>query len=151
MYLVDNEKFFESSSDYTILTSDAIITSVLSRNSNIETSVYISESSDSLNISAFVNVSYLNKDLSYRIPVEENAAFEMIALSPNVHLSKTCLIISDPLYGFKIIVYSGLNKGLILAEPLDKHTKLPDWIGEDVSQNERYSEANLAIYPYSLW
>ena len=64
MYLVDNEKFFESSSDYTILTSDAIITSVLSRNSNIETSVYISESSDSLNISAFANVRYLSKDLS---------------------------------------------------------------------------------------
>lgn len=51
--------------------------------------------------------------------------------------------------------FMGENEGLVLAEVElnhpDQPLTLPEWIGEEVSHDPRYYNANLAIHPYSQW
>lgn len=51
--------------------------------------------------------------------------------------------------------FSGENSGLVLAEVELEHPQqslsLPDWIGQEVSHDGRYFNANLARYPFSQW
>lgn len=56
---------------------------------------------------------------------------------------------------WEIDEFSGENQGLIVAEvELVDETQaiaLPDWIGAEVSHDDRYYNANLAKHPYSRW
>jgi CYTH domain-containing protein len=51
--------------------------------------------------------------------------------------------------------FLGENDGLILAEveleSEDQQFELPPWIGEDVTGDPRYFNANLVEHPYSAW
>lgn len=51
--------------------------------------------------------------------------------------------------------FLGDNAGLVVAEmeipSLQQRFDLPDWIGEEVTGDERYFNANLVRNPYSLW
>lgn len=51
--------------------------------------------------------------------------------------------------------FSGLNQGLVVAEvELSSSTQeilKPVWLGEEVSQDARYYNSNLAREPYSTW
>lgn len=51
--------------------------------------------------------------------------------------------------------FLGINQGLIVAE-VELHDSnqaidLPQWIGEDVSHDLRYYNANLAKHPFTQW
>ncbi len=56
---------------------------------------------------------------------------------------------------WEIDVFEGENKGLIMAEVELKHENqnvdLPEWIGEEVSNDSRYYNAWLSKNPYSKW
>ncbi|MEM9217334.1 MAG: CYTH domain-containing protein [Cyanobacteria bacterium P01_F01_bin.150] len=51
--------------------------------------------------------------------------------------------------------FRGDNEGLILAEvelsKADQAIDYPPWIGQEVSYDARYFNANLAQYPFSTW
>ena len=51
--------------------------------------------------------------------------------------------------------FIGENQGLILAEvelkDVNQKIAIPDWIGEEVTENEAYYNANLVINPYKNW
>lgn len=51
--------------------------------------------------------------------------------------------------------FMGENEGLIVAEveltEENQTIDLPDWIGEEVSHDSRYFNANLVKYPFSQW
>jgi adenylate cyclase len=51
--------------------------------------------------------------------------------------------------------FLGANQGLILAEveleSSDQIIDLPDWVGLEVSEDDRYYNASLAIHPYARW
>ena len=51
--------------------------------------------------------------------------------------------------------FGGANAGLILAEveltAADQAIKTPDWVGEEVTDDPRYFNVNLASRPYSMW
>jgi adenylate cyclase len=51
--------------------------------------------------------------------------------------------------------FSGENSGLIVAEVelQDEHQAiaLPDWIGQEVTEDPRYYNANLVNHPYQSW
>ncbi|MCU0431041.1 MAG: CYTH domain-containing protein [Cytophagaceae bacterium] len=53
---------------------------------------------------------------------------------------------------WEVDVFSGTNSGLILAEieliSEDEKIDLPDWIGEEVSTDVRYTNAYLCKHPY---
>jgi adenylate cyclase len=52
---------------------------------------------------------------------------------------------------WEVDVFEGANEGLVLAEVelerADEDVELPDWVGEDVSQDSRYRNACLAVQP----
>ncbi len=62
-----------------------------------------------------------------------------------------------PFEGFvwEVDEFAGVNAGLIVAEiELADETQAfakPDWIGEEVSGDPRYFNANLIAHPYSDW
>ncbi len=56
---------------------------------------------------------------------------------------------------FEVDVFSGENEGLILAEiELNSETESfekPNWLGEEVTNSERYYNAYLSKNPYKKW
>ena len=51
--------------------------------------------------------------------------------------------------------FHGVNEGLIVAEveleSEEQEFSRPDWIGEEVSEDPRYYNANLIANPYTTW
>ena len=47
------------------------------------------------------------------------------------------------------------NKGLIIAEielaDENENVSLPNWIGEEISTDEKYFNSNLSKVPFSIW
>lgn len=58
-------------------------------------------------------------------------------------------------YVWEVDEFFGANAGLVLAEiELPSETArfdLPDWLGEEVTADGRYTNAYLADHPYSTW
>lgn len=56
---------------------------------------------------------------------------------------------------WEVDVFEGSNAGLIVAEieldDEDETFEKPDWLGEEVSDDPRYYNMNLAKQPYSTW
>ncbi len=56
---------------------------------------------------------------------------------------------------FEVDVFAGVNDGLIVAEvelqTENESFEKPDWLGEEVTQDERYYNAYLSHHPYALW
>lgn len=51
--------------------------------------------------------------------------------------------------------FLGVNEGLVVAEVelehADQIVNLPEWIGEEVSEDPRYFNSNLVKTPFSVW
>ena len=47
------------------------------------------------------------------------------------------------------------NKGLIVAEieliKIDQKIKIPEWVTNEISKDQKYSNFNLALHPFTLW
>lgn len=56
---------------------------------------------------------------------------------------------------FEVDVFSGENQGLILAEVELRYESEaflePNWLGEEVSGDSRYYNANLVLHPFCKW
>ncbi len=56
---------------------------------------------------------------------------------------------------WEVDVFEGDNQGLVVAEveleDTDEQIDLPDWLGEDVSDDPRYLNASLVRHPYCQW
>ena len=56
---------------------------------------------------------------------------------------------------WEVDVFHDANEGLVVAEiELRSETEtfeLPDWVGEEVTSDKRYNNANLIDHPFSKW
>ena len=56
---------------------------------------------------------------------------------------------------WEIDVFEGDNAGLVVAEveleSEDQPVELPDWLGQEVSDDPRYYNVNLVLNPYRRW
>jgi adenylate cyclase len=56
---------------------------------------------------------------------------------------------------WEVDVFAGENAGLVVAEiELDDEADviaLPDWAGEEVTEDVRYYNSNLAVTPFNRW
>ena len=56
---------------------------------------------------------------------------------------------------WEVDVFEGANRGLVLAEievaDRDQRIAIPDWVGREVSGDERYLNSYLAATPYTSW
>ena len=94
--------------------------------------------------------------LEYDFPISKDDAKELI-----IHFCKTTLIektrhyVEHKGHTWEVDEFHGTNDGLIVAEieleSEDEKFEIPNWIGQEVTQDERYYNMNLAVHPYTSW
>ncbi|MCL9805984.1 CYTH domain-containing protein [Flavobacterium amniphilum] len=87
------------------------------------------------------------------IPVKE--AEQLLSLCEKGVIDKIRYEIPAGNHTYELDVFSGENKGLIIAEiELASETEeflKPDWLGEEVTGDEKYYNAYLSNHPYQNW
>jgi adenylate cyclase len=91
----------------------------------------------------------------FEYPIPKADALTILASMCPMQVSKHRTKVPVGAHVWEIDEFHGENDGLILAEieldsentPFDK----PHWIGEEVTQDGRYTNAYLANHPYSSW
>jgi CYTH domain-containing protein len=89
---------------------------------------------------------FSRSEFEYEIPLAD--AKDMAAGATGIVLDKTRYTVEHQGYVWEVDVYSGIYDGLVVAEvELQSETErppIPDWIGEDVTGDRRYSNAVMA-------
>ena len=92
-------------------------------------------------------------EFEYEIPIGD--AEELLKLAEQPILSKTRYLEQHGNRLWEIDVFAGENQGLVVAEVElpDEQAEVsrPDWLGQEVSGDVRYYNANLIKKPFSLW
>lgn len=92
-------------------------------------------------------------EYEYEIPRDD--AIAMMALCSQAPVSKTRYRLPVGRHEFEVDVFSGANEGLVIAEvelnSEDEAVELPAWVSEEVTEDARYYNSNLASLPFSQW
>ncbi len=92
-------------------------------------------------------------EYEYEIPVQD--AQELLLRCRKKVVEKTRYFVIHGDYTWEVDVFSGANKGLVVAElelsDEDEAFDRPDWLGAEVSSDARYYNSNLAEHPFSEW
>jgi CYTH domain-containing protein len=101
-----------------------------------------------------VNEGIARAEFEYEIPVADaNTLLDELCKRPLIEKDRYKI----PYAGltWEVDEFFGENAGLILAEveleSEDQTFDIPEWIGEDVSDDPRYYNANLIAHPYGTW
>ncbi len=93
-------------------------------------------------------------EFEYQIPVDD-AQHMLDELCQKPIIEKHRSTIEHGSLVWEVDEFHGVNEGLILAEvelqSADQQVDIPDWIGEEVSGDARYFNANLVKNPYTTW
>ncbi|WP_299489748.1 CYTH domain-containing protein [Acaryochloris sp. IP29b_bin.137] len=93
------------------------------------------------------------QEFEYKIPVADAQAMMNLCYPRVVEKTRYKIAVSDLIW--EIDEFSGTNQGLVLAEvelsAPDQSVILPDWVGQEVSDDPRYFNSYLAAHPYSTW
>jgi adenylate cyclase len=101
-----------------------------------------------------ITVGATRAEYEYEIPADE--AGEMLdVLCERPLIEKTRYRIEHQGLIWDVDEFDGDNAGLIIAEveleEEDQAMVLPDWVGEEVTDDPRYYNANLIANPYTTW
>ncbi len=94
------------------------------------------------------------QEFEYEIPLTEaNEMLDTLCHQPLIE--KTRFFVNHDRHLWEIDEFSGDNAGLIVAEvelkSLDENFSLPDWAGQEVTDDLRYYNNNLCKNPYKNW
>ncbi|MBF0357573.1 MAG: CYTH domain-containing protein [Magnetococcales bacterium] len=94
------------------------------------------------------------QEYDYEIPMDD--AEDMLNnLCEKPIIEKTRYVIKHDENTWEVDEFEGENKGLIIAEveltDAAQTFTIPDWIGDDVSDDNRYYNSNLIKNPYCKW
>ncbi|WP_316734862.1 CYTH domain-containing protein [Pedobacter aquatilis] len=100
-----------------------------------------------------ISIGATRLEYEYEIPTEE--AKELLDNFSEAELEKIRYEIAYKEKLWEIDVFSGNNSGLIVAEieleTEDEIFELPDWVAEEVTQEQKYFNSNLTKYPFKDW
>ena len=92
-------------------------------------------------------------EFEYEIPLEDGKA--ILAAFANIGTEKTRYCIPFRGNTWEVDVFAGPNRGLIVAEiELESENQIferPDWVGKEVTDDGRYTNAALAKVPFNNW
>ena len=93
-------------------------------------------------------------EFEYEIPVSD--AEQMLdALCEKPLIEKTRHWVEHKSMVWEIDEFWGENAGLVVAEielaRADQQIELPDWVGEEVTEDARYYNSNLIKHPFKTW
>lgn len=99
-------------------------------------------------------VGMVRPEFEYAIPLEDaETILSTLCQPPLIEKIRYRLPIDDVVW--EVDEFLGANAGLILAEvelmSPDQPVTLPDWVGEEVTYDQRYSNSNLARHPFTAW
>jgi CYTH domain-containing protein len=101
-----------------------------------------------------ITVGTTRREFEYPIPVED-ATTMLDELCERPLIEKTRHLLSHAEHTWEIDEFAGVNAGLVVAEvelnDAGEAVDLPDWVGEEVSHDPRYFNANLIAHPYTEW
>ena len=97
---------------------------------------------------------FTREEFEYSIPLED-AEMMLKNLCAHPLIQKIRYRIHWGNLVWEVDEFQGENEGLILAEvelsDEDEHFELPPWIDEEVTQDLRFYNVNLAKRPYLIW
>lgn len=92
--------------------------------------------------------------MEFEYEIDQPDAAYMLMLCDSV-VEKTRYVFEQNGVTWELDVFEGSNAGLVMAEvELESEAQqieLPEWAGEEVTQNVRYYNAYLAKHPFSTW
>lgn len=92
-------------------------------------------------------------EFEYPIPVAD--AHQLLALSDGPVLAKVRHTFVHGGHTWEVDVFQGANEGLVVAEieltREDEPFARPDWLGNEVTHDSRFYNANLIAHPWSTW
>lgn len=98
-------------------------------------------------------------EFEYEIPYDD--AVQMLSLCKQPIIDKVRYLVDQIIseegrfQRWEIDEFNGSNAGLVIAElelrEINDHVVLPDWIGEEITDDVKYANSNLARYPISQW
>ena len=93
-------------------------------------------------------------EFEYPIPVADaQDMLRALAVSPPIDKVRYQVRVGDHVW--ELDVFAGENAGLVMAEielaAEDERFEKPEWAGEEVSNEARYYNVNLARHPYTRW
>lgn len=93
------------------------------------------------------------QEFEYEIPFKDGESLLKLCEAPLIE--KTRFIVKDGGRTWEIDKFDGENEGLTIAEieltSEEEEIHLPDWIGEEVSQDARYYNSSLIKNPFKNW
>ncbi len=108
---------------------------------------------------AILNIKGVSKGLTrsefeYEIPLQEGEEIvREVAIQPSIE--KTRYHVRSGGHTWDLDVFEGENAGLVIAEielqSEEEAFEMPEWAGEEVTDDRRYSNANLVEHPFSKW
>ena len=101
-----------------------------------------------------ITVGATRTEFEYPIPAAD--AEQMLdELCEQPVIEKSRYLVEHDGLTWEVDEFAGVNAGLIVAEvelaSADREIDLPDWVGEEVTDDARYYNANLIAKPYSEW
>jgi adenylate cyclase len=107
---------------------------------------------------AFLNmksreIGHTRQEFDYPIPVEDARA--LLALCVGGLIDKRRHLVEHDGLLWEVDEFLGENAGLVVAEVELEHAEqtvtLPEWAGEEVTDQVRYYNLALAAHPFSRW
>ncbi len=92
-------------------------------------------------------------EFEYEVPVAD--AQEILKLAVSEPVKKTRYKVQHEGFIWEVDIFSGKNKGLIMAE-IELESEIqdfprPDWLLEEVSGDGRYYNSYLSLHPFQEW
>ncbi|NOY67027.1 MAG: CYTH domain-containing protein [Gammaproteobacteria bacterium] len=93
-------------------------------------------------------------EYEYSIPIEDaREMLDQLCIKPLIEKKRYHVNACRKLW--EIDVFEGDNKGLIVAEveleSRDEFIEMPEWVGEEVTEDTRYYNVCLVKHPYKDW
>lgn len=100
-----------------------------------------------------VSVGASRAEFEYVIPLDDARA--LLALCDGPLVEKARYVLLHQGMTWEVDDFAGDNAGLVVAEvELQSEAQAfhkPDWLGEEVTQDARYFNSNLAHRPFAIW
>lgn len=87
--------------------------------------------------------------------IDKKDAEALLLLCEDFVIDKTRYLVPFDAVVFEVDVFEGANKGLVIAEveleTADQQFEKPDWLGKELTGDERYYNAYLSNVPFTSW
>lgn len=92
-------------------------------------------------------------EFEYEIPLAD--ALALLQLCERPAIEKKRYIVPNGAHVWEVDVFEGVNEGLVVAEielgSEDEAFDKPNWLGNEVSGDRKYSNSAISLHPFKDW